>query len=70
MLINGPVVPSVSAETCVLTKGKHLATVTALTDCQCFSLSYNDFKDVLEGFPEVKKDVESMVLLNSDGELL
>uniref|UniRef100_A0A3B5MWV5 Hyperpolarization activated cyclic nucleotide-gated potassium channel 5 n=1 Tax=Xiphophorus couchianus TaxID=32473 RepID=A0A3B5MWV5_9TELE len=34
-------------ETCVLTKGKHLATVKALTDCQCFSLSWDDFQEAL-----------------------
>uniref|UniRef100_A0A3P9JV49 Hyperpolarization activated cyclic nucleotide-gated potassium channel 5 n=1 Tax=Oryzias latipes TaxID=8090 RepID=A0A3P9JV49_ORYLA len=42
--------------TCVLTKGKHLATVRALTDCQCFSLSWNNLQDVLGSFPEIRKD--------------
>ncbi|XP_061579304.1 potassium/sodium hyperpolarization-activated cyclic nucleotide-gated channel 1 [Cololabis saira] len=53
-------------ETCVLTKGKHLATVKAVIDCQCFSLSYKDLQDVLEGFPEVKKDLENLVQLDPD----
>ncbi|XP_005745343.2 potassium/sodium hyperpolarization-activated cyclic nucleotide-gated channel 1-like [Pundamilia nyererei] len=57
-------------ETCVLNKGKHLATVKALTDCQCFSLSWDDFQDALEGFPDVRKDLEKMALLNSDGGLV
>uniref|UniRef100_A0AAQ5XW91 Cyclic nucleotide-binding domain-containing protein n=1 Tax=Amphiprion ocellaris TaxID=80972 RepID=A0AAQ5XW91_AMPOC len=57
-------------ETCVLTKGKHLATVKALTDCQCFSLSWDDFQKALEGFPDVKKDLEKMVQINSDGGLV
>ncbi|XP_026232993.1 potassium/sodium hyperpolarization-activated cyclic nucleotide-gated channel 1 [Anabas testudineus] len=57
-------------ETCVLTKGKHLATVKALTDCQCFSLSCDDFKQVLEGFPDVKKDLEKTVQLDSDDGLV
>jgi len=65
LINNGLLVPSVTAETCVLTKGKHLATVKALTDCQCFSLSWDDFQDVIQGFPDVKKDVEKMVLLSS-----
>lgn len=65
------VVPSVcSTETCVLTKGKHLATVKALTDCQCFSLSWDDFQEALEGFPDVRKDLDKIVQLNSDGELV
>lgn len=62
--------PSVCTETCVLNKGKHLATVKALTDCQCFSLSWDDFQDALEGFPDVRKDLEKMALLNSDGGLV
>ncbi|XP_024116361.1 potassium/sodium hyperpolarization-activated cyclic nucleotide-gated channel 1 [Oryzias melastigma] len=57
-------------ETCVLTKGKHLATVRALTDCQCFSLSWNNLQDVLGSFPEIRKDLEKSVLLNPDAELL
>lgn len=65
------VVPSVCpTETCMLTKGKHLATVKALTDCQCFSLSWDDFQNVLEGFPDVKKDLEKIMQLNSDGGLV
>lgn len=54
----------------MLTKGKHLATVKALTDCQCFSLSWDDFQNVLEGFPDVKKDLEKIMQLNSDGGLV
>uniref|UniRef100_A0AAQ6IET8 Cyclic nucleotide-binding domain-containing protein n=1 Tax=Anabas testudineus TaxID=64144 RepID=A0AAQ6IET8_ANATE len=50
--------------------GKHLATVKALTDCQCFSLSCDDFKQVLEGFPDVKKDLEKTVQLDSDDGLV
>ncbi|AWP13541.1 putative potassium/sodium hyperpolarization-activated cyclic nucleotide-gated channel 4-like [Scophthalmus maximus] len=57
-------------ETCVLTKGKHLATVKALTDCQCFTLSCDDFREVLEGFPDVKREVEKMVPLNCDDGLV
>ncbi|XP_010732351.1 hyperpolarization activated cyclic nucleotide-gated potassium channel 5 [Larimichthys crocea] len=57
-------------ETCMLTKGKHLATVKALTDCQCFSLSWADFREALRGFPDVRKDLEKNLLLNSDGGLV
>ncbi|XP_023193182.1 potassium/sodium hyperpolarization-activated cyclic nucleotide-gated channel 1-like [Xiphophorus maculatus] len=57
-------------ETCVLTKGKHLATVKALTDCQCFSLSWDDFQEALRCFPDIKKDLEKMVLVNADGEVV
>ncbi|XP_061826855.1 hyperpolarization activated cyclic nucleotide-gated potassium channel 5 isoform X2 [Nerophis lumbriciformis] len=48
-------------EVCVLSRGKHLATVKALTDCQCFSLSWDDFQEVLQGFPDVRKDLEEMM---------
>lgn len=54
----------------MLTKGKHLATAKALTDCRCFSLSYDDFQETLEGFPDVKKDLEQTVELSSDGGLV
>ncbi|CAB1449224.1 unnamed protein product [Pleuronectes platessa] len=53
-------------ETCMLTKGQHLATMKALTDCQCFTLSFDDFREALQGFPDVKQDLEKMVELNSD----
>lgn len=55
-------------ESCVLAKGKHRATVKALTDCQCFSLSCDDFKEVLLCFPDISKDIEQLVQLNSEGE--
>nr|XP_020441937.1 potassium/sodium hyperpolarization-activated cyclic nucleotide-gated channel 1-like [Monopterus albus] len=57
-------------ETCVLTKGKHLATVKALTNCQCFSLSCDDFQELLKGFPDTKKDIEKMFPLSYDDELV
>ncbi|XP_068602063.1 potassium/sodium hyperpolarization-activated cyclic nucleotide-gated channel 2-like [Brachionichthys hirsutus] len=57
-------------ESCMLTKGKHLATAKALTDCQCFSLRWDDFQEALEGFPDVKKDLEKLVLLNAEGGLV
>ncbi|KAF0026807.1 hypothetical protein F2P81_021544 [Scophthalmus maximus] len=50
--------------------GKHLATVKALTDCQCFTLSCDDFREVLEGFPDVKREVEKMVPLSCDDGLV
>ncbi|XP_068184531.1 hyperpolarization activated cyclic nucleotide-gated potassium channel 5 [Antennarius striatus] len=54
-------------ESCMLTKGKHLSTARALTDCQCFSLCWDDFQEALEGFPDVRKDLEKLILLNSEG---
>ncbi|XP_028292425.1 hyperpolarization activated cyclic nucleotide-gated potassium channel 5 [Gouania willdenowi] len=57
-------------ETCMLTRGKHLATVRALTDCQCFTLSWDNFRKVLQGFPNVRKDLEKMVQMDSDHELV
>ncbi|XP_058469700.1 potassium/sodium hyperpolarization-activated cyclic nucleotide-gated channel 1 isoform X2 [Solea solea] len=54
------------AETCMLTKGKHLATVTSLTDCQCFTLSHANLQKALEGFPDLKKDFDKLALLSTD----
>ncbi|KAM9802637.1 hyperpolarization activated cyclic nucleotide-gated potassium channel 5 [Syngnathus typhle] len=52
-------------EACVLTRGKHLATVKALTDCQCFSLSWDDFQEVLEAYPDLRKDLDKLVELDA-----
>lgn len=49
----------------MLTRGKHLATVKALTDCQCFSLSWDDFQEVLQAYPDVRKDLDKMVELDA-----
>lgn len=54
-------------ETCVLTRGKHLATVKALTECQCFTLSWDDFYEALRTFPEIKKDIEKNYVPSDDG---
>lgn len=54
------------SETCVLNKGKHLATVKAITECKCFSLSWDDFQEVLKSFPDIKKDIEKNYV-NSEG---
>ncbi|XP_055011055.1 potassium/sodium hyperpolarization-activated cyclic nucleotide-gated channel 1 isoform X3 [Boleophthalmus pectinirostris] len=56
-------------ESCVLTRGKHLVTAKALTDCRCFTLSWDDFQEVLRTFPDVKKDIEKH-FVNSDGGLV
>ncbi|CAL8240452.1 unnamed protein product [Merluccius merluccius] len=48
-------------EACVLTKGRHVATARALTDCQCFSLSWLGFQQALQGFPAVRKHLEKLL---------
>ncbi|CAB1347291.1 unnamed protein product [Coregonus sp. 'balchen'] len=45
-------------ETCLMTKGKRLATVRALTTCQLFSLSSDRFQMVLQSFPDIRRDME------------
>ena len=50
----------------MLTKGKHLATARALTDCQCFTLSWLGFQQALQGFPDVRKDLEKLVQLQAE----
>ncbi|XP_041699490.2 potassium/sodium hyperpolarization-activated cyclic nucleotide-gated channel 1-like isoform X2 [Coregonus clupeaformis] len=48
-------------ETCLMTKGKRLATVQALTTCQLFSLSSDRFQMVLQGFPDIRRDMEKFL---------
>ncbi|CAB1328851.1 unnamed protein product [Coregonus sp. 'balchen'] len=48
-------------ETCLMTKGKRLATVQALTTCQLFSLSSDRFQRVLQGFPDIRRDMEKFL---------
>ncbi|KAG7260148.1 hypothetical protein CRUP_014134 [Coryphaenoides rupestris] len=47
-------------EAYVLTKGRYVATARALTDCQCFSLSWLGFQQALQGFPAVRKHLEKL----------
>lgn len=50
----------VLTEMCLLHQGQRLSTVRALTVCQLFSLSVTSFQEVLQRFPEMKKDVAKM----------
>lgn len=45
-------------ETCLMTRGKHLATVQAQTICQVFSLSVDSFYKVLDDYPEAMKNMK------------
>uniref|UniRef100_A0AAY5K376 Cyclic nucleotide-binding domain-containing protein n=1 Tax=Esox lucius TaxID=8010 RepID=A0AAY5K376_ESOLU len=45
-------------QSCLMTKGRRLATVRALTTCQLFSLSSDRFQMVLQGFPDIRRDLE------------
>ncbi|CAL8370605.1 unnamed protein product [Arctogadus glacialis] len=47
-------------EVYVLAKGRHVATAKALTDCQCFTLSWLGFQQALQGFPAVRKHLEKV----------
>lgn len=47
-------------EMCLLHQGKRLSTVRALTVCQLFSLSVTSFQEVLQRYPEMRKDLEKM----------
>ncbi|XP_073688940.1 potassium/sodium hyperpolarization-activated cyclic nucleotide-gated channel 3-like [Garra rufa] len=46
-------------ESCLLTRGRHLATVQALTICQLFSLSVDSFHAVLKDYPDIRKDLDT-----------
>ncbi|KAG9271355.1 potassium/sodium hyperpolarization-activated cyclic nucleotide-gated channel 1-like isoform X1 [Astyanax mexicanus] len=45
-------------ETCLLTRGRRLATVRAQTICQLFFLSVESFHRVLEDYPEAMKELK------------
>uniref|UniRef100_A0A8C1SV17 Hyperpolarization activated cyclic nucleotide-gated potassium channel 5 n=1 Tax=Cyprinus carpio TaxID=7962 RepID=A0A8C1SV17_CYPCA len=47
-------------EACLLTKGRCLATVQALTICQLFSLSVDSFHSVLKDYPDIRRDLETI----------
>ncbi|XP_026074821.1 potassium/sodium hyperpolarization-activated cyclic nucleotide-gated channel 1-like [Carassius auratus] len=49
-------------ESCLLTRGRHLATVQALTICQLFSLSVDSFHSVLKDYPDIRRDLETFQL--------
>ncbi|KAG5283088.1 hypothetical protein AALO_G00038170 [Alosa alosa] len=49
-------------EICLLTRGKRVASVTALSTCHLFSLSVDSFNKVLECFPDVHQDIMSTAL--------
>ncbi|XP_046903572.1 potassium/sodium hyperpolarization-activated cyclic nucleotide-gated channel 1 [Hypomesus transpacificus] len=49
-------------ETCLLTRGKHVSTVQALTTCQAFSLDVDSFHSTLDGFPDVKTELNKIAL--------
>ncbi|XP_062389437.1 potassium/sodium hyperpolarization-activated cyclic nucleotide-gated channel 1-like isoform X2 [Sardina pilchardus] len=53
-------------EICLLTRGKRVASVTALSTCHLFSLSVDSFNKVLECFPEVHKDIMSTALARQE----
>ncbi|KAL2081092.1 hypothetical protein ACEWY4_022945 [Coilia grayii] len=44
-------------EICLLTRGKRVASVTALSTCHLFSLSVDSFNKVLNCFPQIRKDI-------------
>ncbi|NP_001418276.1 potassium/sodium hyperpolarization-activated cyclic nucleotide-gated channel 2-like [Danio rerio] len=45
-------------DSCLLRRGRRLATVQAQTTCQLFSLSLDSFYKVLEDYPDIKRDLE------------
>lgn len=49
-------------DSCLLTRGRRLDTVQALTICQLFSLSVDTFQCVLEDYPDIKRDLETSEL--------
>ena len=54
--------PSVLAEICLLTRGRRTASVRADTYCRLYSLSVDNFNEVLEEYPMMRRAFETVAL--------
>lgn len=61
----------VSAEICLLTRGRRTASVRADTYCRLYSLSVDNFNEVLEEYPMMRRAFETVAIdrLDRIGEL-
>lgn len=62
----------VFAEICLLTRGRRTASVRADTYCRLYSLSVDNFNEVLEEYPMMRRAFETVAIdrLDRIGELL
>lgn len=54
--------PSLLAEICLLTRGRRTASVRADTYCRLYSLSVDNFNEVLEEYPMMRRAFETVAL--------
>lgn len=54
--------PAVLAEICLLTRGRRTASVRADTYCRLYSLSVDNFNEVLEEYPMMRRAFETVAL--------
>ena len=66
-----PLTPDILAEICLLTRGRRTASVRADTYCRLYSLSVDNFNEVLEEYPMMRRAFETVALdrLDRIGEL-
>lgn len=54
--------PAVLTEICLLTRGRRTASVRADTYCRLYSLSVDNFNEVLEEYPMMRRAFETVAL--------
>lgn len=54
--------PDALAEICLLTRGRRTASVRADTYCRLYSLSVDNFNEVLEEYPMMRRAFETVAL--------
>lgn len=57
-----PLTPDILAEICLLTRGRRTASVRADTYCRLYSLSVDNFNEVLEEYPMMRRAFETVAL--------
>ena len=57
-----PPTPDILAEICLLTRGRRTASVRADTYCRLYSLSVDNFNEVLEEYPMIRRAFETVAL--------
>ena len=61
-LLEGPLTPDILAEICLLTRGRRTASVRADTYCRLYSLSVDNFNEVLEEYPMMRRAFETVAI--------
>ncbi len=62
MMQKRAVFPAMPAEICLLTRGRRTASVRADNYCRLYSLSVDNFNEVLEEYPMMRRAFETVAL--------